>query len=111
MIWSICGSVNESEKKKVDVYIRKLESVFPIKDTVYHYYVDNNYGKFKHWEEKLSIHFWKYHTGCVIKKQYYTHEHVVTKKMIGFCFQNTIFQNDYSDDRHCSLQLSNTVVP
>jgi dynein heavy chain len=66
MIWSICGSLNEDGKKKIDVYIRRLENVFPIKDTVYHYYVDDNYAKFKHWEEKLSMHFWKYNTGYVI---------------------------------------------
>lgn len=62
MIWSICGSLNEDGKKKIDVYIRGIENVFPIKDTVYHYYVDDNYGKFKHWEEKLSMHFWRYNT-------------------------------------------------
>ncbi|CAI6360698.1 unnamed protein product [Macrosiphum euphorbiae] len=60
MIWSICGCLNEDGKKKIDVYFRKLEGVFPIKDTVYHYYVDNNYCKFQHWEQKLSTNTWTY---------------------------------------------------
>ncbi|XP_060835340.1 dynein axonemal heavy chain 2-like [Rhopalosiphum padi] len=61
MIWSICGCVNEDGKKKIDIYIRKLEGVFPIRDTVYHYFVDTNYCKFQHWEQKLSINTpWKY---------------------------------------------------
>lgn len=65
MIWSICGCVNEDGKHRINVYIRGLESVFPVKDTVYHYYVDNNYCKFKHWEEKLSMNAWEYITECV----------------------------------------------
>lgn len=62
MIWSVCGCVNEDGKKKIDAYIRGLEDAFPVKDTVYHYYVDNSYCKFKHWEEKLLMNKWKYNT-------------------------------------------------
>ncbi|XP_008181522.3 dynein heavy chain 2, axonemal [Acyrthosiphon pisum] len=60
MIWSICGCLSEDGKKKIDVYFRNLEGIFPIKDTVYHYYVDNNYCKFQHWEQKLSTNTWTY---------------------------------------------------
>jgi len=60
MIWSICGCLSEDGKKKIDVYFRKLEGIFPIKDTVYHYYVDNNNCKFQHWEQKLSTNTWTY---------------------------------------------------
>lgn len=67
MVWSICSFVNEEGKKKIDVYIRGLDVIFPVKDTVYHYYVDNNYCKFKHWEEKLSMSIWKYNTEYVYK--------------------------------------------
>lgn len=65
MIWSICGCLNEEGKKKIDVYIRELEDIFPIKDTVYHYYVDKNYPKFKHWEEKLLNNKWNYNNEYV----------------------------------------------
>lgn len=65
MIWSICGCVNEDSKHRINVYIRGLESVFPVKDTVYHYYVDNNYCKFKHWEEKLTMNTWEHITEYV----------------------------------------------
>lgn len=62
MIWSICGCIDEKGKKKIDVYIRGMETSFPVKDTVYHYYVDNNHCKYKHWEEKFSMNIWKYST-------------------------------------------------
>jgi len=85
MIWSICGCVSEEGKKKIDVYIRKLEDVFPIKDTVYHYYVDTNYCKFQHWEQKLSINTpWKYD-----REYNYNIEHVKCIKnilLINFLF-------------------------
>jgi len=64
MIWSVCSDANEDGKKKIDVYVRGLEDVFPVRDTVYHYYVDNDHCKFKHWEEKLAMNKWKYNTGC-----------------------------------------------
>ncbi|VVC43185.1 Dynein heavy chain, domain-2,Dynein heavy chain domain,Dynein heavy chain, domain-1,Dynein heavy chain, P- [Cinara cedri] len=60
MIWSICGCMNEDGKRKIDVYIRGIENVFPIEDTVFHYYVDSNCCKFKHWKEKLSLNTWEY---------------------------------------------------
>jgi len=52
--------VNEEDKKKIDIYVRDLEDIFPAKDTVYHYYVDSGHRKLKHWEDMLSASVWKY---------------------------------------------------
>uniref|UniRef100_G1NZY7 Dynein axonemal heavy chain 2 n=1 Tax=Myotis lucifugus TaxID=59463 RepID=G1NZY7_MYOLU len=40
MIWSVCASVDEEGRKKIDSYLREIEGSFPNKDTVYEYFVD-----------------------------------------------------------------------
>ncbi|ESP04959.1 hypothetical protein LOTGIDRAFT_184938 [Lottia gigantea] len=59
MIWSICCSVDEDGRKKIDNYIREMEGTFPNKDTIYEYYVDPKNKTWVHWEEKLKG-GWKY---------------------------------------------------
>ncbi|XP_055836500.1 dynein axonemal heavy chain 2 isoform X2 [Episyrphus balteatus] len=59
MIWSICATVDEEGRLKIDAMIRERESCFPIKDTVYDYYVEVHYKTFVLWESKLSD-TWKY---------------------------------------------------
>lgn len=59
MIWSLCAGVNEAGRRKVDTYIRELEGVFPLKDTVYEYYVDVRSQSFVSWETDLPAN-WKY---------------------------------------------------
>lgn len=54
MIWSICATTNEEGRTKFDTLIREKEGVFPIKDTVYEYYVDVQNHAFASWEEKLK---------------------------------------------------------
>nr|CAI5834494.1 unnamed protein product [Callosobruchus analis] len=66
-IWSVCCTTNEEGRKKLDVYIREKEGVFPIKDTIYEYYVDYQNYVFSSWEEKLPY-GWKYETGCPFYK-------------------------------------------
>ncbi|XP_076295130.1 dynein heavy chain 2, axonemal kl-2 [Lasioglossum baleicum] len=58
LIWSICGSVNEEGRFKVDNYIREIEGAFPLRDTVYEYFVDSRLRAFVSWEEKLPQ-LWK----------------------------------------------------
>ncbi|XP_050531221.1 dynein axonemal heavy chain 2 isoform X2 [Daktulosphaira vitifoliae] len=53
MVWSVCSGVNDDGRKKIDIYIRELERIFPVRDTIYHYYVDSNFCRFNHWEDKL----------------------------------------------------------
>lgn len=59
MIWSLCCSVDEDSRKKIDNYIREMEGTFPNKDTIYEYYVDPKAKAWTHWEEKLRG-GWKY---------------------------------------------------
>lgn len=53
MVWSVCAVVDEDGRKKVDNYLREIERVFPVTDSVYHYYVDSNSVQFRHWENLL----------------------------------------------------------
>ena len=46
----------------MDNFIREMEGSFPIKDTIYEYYVDVRQRNFVSWEEKLSLN-WKYSVG------------------------------------------------
>ncbi|XP_014680873.1 PREDICTED: dynein heavy chain 2, axonemal-like [Priapulus caudatus] len=59
MIWSVCASVDEESRKKMDNYLRELEGSFPAKDTVYEYYVDVKNKTWALWEDKLKA-GWKY---------------------------------------------------
>ena len=62
MIWSLCCSVDEDGRKKIDTFIREMEGSFPNKDTIYEYYVDPKQKTWTHWEEKLRG-GWKYTPG------------------------------------------------
>ena len=59
MIWSLCCSVDEDGRKKIDNYIREMEGTFPNKDMIYEYFVDYKNKTWQHWEEKLRG-GWKY---------------------------------------------------
>ncbi|KAJ4429793.1 hypothetical protein ANN_21997 [Periplaneta americana] len=59
LVWSVCASVDENGRKKLDNIIREMESIFPIKDTVYEYFVDVSSKSLVLWELKLSD-TWKY---------------------------------------------------
>ena len=65
MIWSLCCSVDEDARKKIDNFIREMEGTFPNKDTIYEYYVDPKNRSWVHWEEKLRQ-GWKYNPRCVL---------------------------------------------
>ncbi|KAL6262835.1 hypothetical protein P5V15_005625, partial [Pogonomyrmex californicus] len=67
MIWSLCVSVNEEGREKMDKFIREIESFFPLRDTVYEYYVDGRLRTFILWEEKLSP-TWKFQAGLPFHK-------------------------------------------
>lgn len=59
MIWSLCASVNEDGRLKMDKFIREIESLFPLRDTVYEYYVDPRPRAYTLWETKLPP-AWKF---------------------------------------------------
>ncbi|KAL5004476.1 hypothetical protein ScPMuIL_017932 [Solemya velum] len=54
LIWSVCCSVDEDGRKKIDNYVREMEGTFPNKDTIYEYFVDPKSKTWVHWEEKLK---------------------------------------------------------
>ena len=62
VIWSLCCSVDEDGRKKIDTFIREMDGSFPNKDTIYEYYVDPKHKSWAHWEEKLRG-GWKYTPG------------------------------------------------
>jgi dynein heavy chain, axonemal len=67
MIWSLCCSVDEDGRKKIDNYIREMEGTFPNKDTIYEYFVDNKNKAWAHWEDRLRS-GWKYVPGTPFHK-------------------------------------------
>ena len=67
MIWSVCASVDEQSRKKMDNYVRELEGQFPSKDTVYEYYVDVKQKGWSLWEEKLRS-GWRYNSALPFYK-------------------------------------------
>ncbi|XP_074107880.1 dynein heavy chain 2, axonemal kl-2 [Cotesia typhae] len=67
MIWSVCATVDEEGRRKMDNYIREIENIFPLKDTIYEYYVDVRQRGFTSWEEKLSL-AWRYPTEAPFHK-------------------------------------------
>ncbi|XP_018342049.1 PREDICTED: dynein heavy chain 2, axonemal [Trachymyrmex septentrionalis] len=67
MIWSLCASVNEDGRQKMDKFIREIENIFPLRDTVYDYYVDPHLQTFILWEEKLPL-GWKFQAGLPFDK-------------------------------------------
>lgn len=80
MIWSVCATLEDDARKKLDNWIREHEGVFPLKDTVYDYYVDEKLRLFKPWEEKLPDN-WKYNP-ALVRRHLTTHincpNHVVS---------------------------------
>lgn len=62
LIWSVCCTVNEDGRKKMDAFVREKEGCFPLKDTIYEYYVDVRKRCFVSWEDKLQD-SWRYETG------------------------------------------------
>ncbi|KAJ8920059.1 hypothetical protein NQ315_011713 [Exocentrus adspersus] len=67
LIWSVCCTTDEDGRRKLDAFIREKEGVFPIKDTIYEYFVDSTNFCFASWEGKLPY-GWRYETGCAFYK-------------------------------------------
>ncbi|XP_049338447.1 dynein axonemal heavy chain 2 [Astyanax mexicanus] len=59
LIWSICASVDEDGRKKIDNFLREMEGTFPNKDTIYEYYVDTKNKTWASFEDKLPK-GWRY---------------------------------------------------
>ncbi|KAI4898373.1 hypothetical protein NFI96_012388, partial [Prochilodus magdalenae] len=59
LIWSVCASVDEDGRKKIDNFLREMEGTFPNKDTIYEYYVDTKNKTWASFEDKLPK-GWRY---------------------------------------------------
>ncbi|XP_054461370.1 dynein axonemal heavy chain 2-like [Anoplopoma fimbria] len=67
LIWSICASVDEDGRKRMDNFIREMEGTFPIKDMVYEYYVDTKNKTWASFEDKLPK-AWRYNANAPFYK-------------------------------------------
>ncbi|KAM4714769.1 dynein axonemal heavy chain 2 [Anableps anableps] len=59
LIWSICASVDENGRKKMDNFLRSVDVTFPIKDTIYEFYVDHKSKSWVSFEDQLPR-GWRY---------------------------------------------------
>lgn len=53
MVWSLCSSVDEEGRRKLDTFVRGMEGAWPLKDTIYEYYVDVKARVFASWDQKV----------------------------------------------------------
>ncbi|KAJ0400058.1 hypothetical protein P43SY_005034 [Pythium insidiosum] len=53
MTWSVMGAANEDGRKKFDMCLRDIDTVYPPLKTAYDFYVDAQAHEFKLWDEKL----------------------------------------------------------
>uniref|UniRef100_A0A4W6ECP9 Dynein axonemal heavy chain 2 n=1 Tax=Lates calcarifer TaxID=8187 RepID=A0A4W6ECP9_LATCA len=67
LIWSVCASVDEDGRKKMDNFLREMEGTFPIKDTVYEYFVDIKNKTWASFEDKLPK-GWRYNASAPFYK-------------------------------------------
>uniref|UniRef100_A0A671XQT1 Dynein axonemal heavy chain 2 n=1 Tax=Sparus aurata TaxID=8175 RepID=A0A671XQT1_SPAAU len=59
LIWSICASVDEDGRKRIDNFLKEMGCDFPTKDTCYEYYVDTKKRTWASFEDKLPK-GWRY---------------------------------------------------
>ncbi|KAG7496340.1 dynein heavy chain 2, axonemal [Solea senegalensis] len=67
LIWSVCASVDEDGRKKMDKFLREMDGTFPIKDTVYEYSVDTKNKTWASFEDKLPKD-WRYNSSAPFYK-------------------------------------------
>ncbi|XP_037045747.1 dynein heavy chain 2, axonemal [Bradysia coprophila] len=54
LVWSIGATVDEAGREKFDSFIREMDGIFPVVDSVYDYYVNVTARCFIHWKANLS---------------------------------------------------------
>ncbi|CAI5672498.1 unnamed protein product [Oreochromis niloticus] len=67
LIWSMCASVDDDGRKRMDNFLREMEGTFPAKDTVYEYYVDTKNKCWASFEDKLPK-GWRYNASAPFYK-------------------------------------------
>lgn len=54
VIWTIGAGLKEESRKKFDSYLRDIEGVFPLSQTVYDCYINVEKNEFVKWEDRLT---------------------------------------------------------
>ena len=54
LVWSVCATVDEEGRKKMDMCLREIDAQFPSKGTVYDIFVDPGKKAWVQWSEKLN---------------------------------------------------------
>ncbi|XP_053341025.1 dynein axonemal heavy chain 2 [Clarias gariepinus] len=67
LIWSVCASVDEAGRKKMDSFLREMDGTFPNKETIYEYYVDTKNKTWSSFEDKLPK-GWRYNSNAPFYK-------------------------------------------
>lgn len=62
MTWSICITVDAVGRSKLDSYVREIEGIYPLKDTIYDYYVNVKRLWFSPWEKQIPSN-WHFKSG------------------------------------------------
>ncbi|CEG44893.1 flagellar inner arm dynein 1 heavy chain beta [Plasmopara halstedii] len=57
LTWSVLASANEEGRKKFDICLRDIDSIYPPVKTVYDFFVEPSSREFKLWDEKLPQNF------------------------------------------------------
>ena len=83
MIWSVCCSVDEEGRKKIDAYLREIDGSFPNKDTIYEYFVEPKTRSWVHWEEKLKQ-GWKLNPRYVLFGFNHSHVSVLVHNVVSW---------------------------
>ena len=53
LVWSVGGAVDASSRKKLSVCMQDIDSMIPVVNTMYDFYVDVGKFEFKPWNEKV----------------------------------------------------------
>lgn len=59
IIWSVCALLDVDGRKRIDTFIREREGFFPMKDTVFDYFVDFSKKTLLSWDALIDEH-WEY---------------------------------------------------
>lgn len=57
LTWSVMAAANEEGRKRLDLCLRDIDTVYPPLKTAYDFYVDMQVCEFRLWDEKLSPNF------------------------------------------------------
>lgn len=69
LVWSIGATLDEAGREKFDSYIREMDGIFPVVDTVYDYFVQVTAKSYVHWKANLSTD-WSFPSESVFSRHF-----------------------------------------